>query len=515
MAADSGKQSGGALRQFAEQRGLTFTDKAKLPGSTLLSMTAEAESTHIVSGDLPGFKGLLSAYTITKPASNSNSKPIVTETNVALTRVPESIRYIPSLTARDAKVRGFSERLVGAGGVIPIYDQLEFESIKFNTTYRVGVLKRQNESFVRQMFAPSFIDYLAEQAPEGCYFDLMFGVLMVAANKPLTTTEEIDSFCEFTARVADRVREECRESIELDTDTTDLVPEPVRKMEAARLEWVEKVRFDGPPENVKDASKPYRGFALRKPSTWLGSAVIAAILALMMAGIAAFFTVAWAGKYALFASLGVFALVFAWSFVVFLRGTVVRETVNWGLVAFARGYASQRNLKWEPGSQFATTHAHINAVTNIGIALEGRMPGTEREGTLLVSVNPDNKARKTTGNLNLVTELKGPESEALMLLPEGFKAESTALGGFLIEEAEGVHESEADRSQRERTEALGKQVLGNEDGQQKLGLILQGDDLAVLSDKMKALDWDAEALDSFVQRASATAERLEQSLAAP
>ena len=80
--------------------------------------------------------------------------------------------------------------------------------------YEVFVGPEQDQNWLRQLFSPSFIVWLAESAPEWFRFELVDGYLCCYVKGHRESAAELDALAEATATVARRLREESEESLE-------------------------------------------------------------------------------------------------------------------------------------------------------------------------------------------------------------------------------------------------------------------------------------------------------------
>src|SRR5207245_11278233 len=105
----------------------------------------------------------------------------------------------------EASDRSVVDRAVGAGGIFEQAKKMEFESVKLGNRFLIGVNQSQDERWVHRLFSPTFVEFLAEKAPEGAYFTLGEGRLVVGPpRKP--NKAALTALSEFGAKVAERLR---------------------------------------------------------------------------------------------------------------------------------------------------------------------------------------------------------------------------------------------------------------------------------------------------------------------
>lgn len=128
--------------------------------------------------------------------------------NVALTQVPSSTAFVPRLfcirqgrSTRDDEFYGFGAR----------HSKLWTESTKLNDRYTISTGPYQDPNWMRQLFSPSFIDYLAHVEPADFSFELAYGALLGSVEEDDPGADGIAALCEATAKVAARIAQECDE----------------------------------------------------------------------------------------------------------------------------------------------------------------------------------------------------------------------------------------------------------------------------------------------------------------
>ena len=129
--------------------------------------------------------------------------------NAGLTEIPESLELVPRLECvRKGRLTsnthyGFEIRT----------SRLWTESVALNERYKVTTSPWQDPNWMRQLFSPSFIDWLATVPPGDFSFELTYGWLLCSVEQDRADTELLDALASATAEVAARVRRECLESV--------------------------------------------------------------------------------------------------------------------------------------------------------------------------------------------------------------------------------------------------------------------------------------------------------------
>jgi len=128
--------------------------------------------------------------------------------SVALTEVPASTAFLPRLFCvrkgrhtRDDEFYGFEAR----------YSKLWTESTKLNERYTVSISPFQDPVWLRQLFSPALVDWLASEPPADFSFELAYGALLGSVEQDNPDAAALAALCEATAHVAARVRRECEE----------------------------------------------------------------------------------------------------------------------------------------------------------------------------------------------------------------------------------------------------------------------------------------------------------------
>ena len=189
---------------YAKARGLSHDPEiTDLPEVTpLLELGYSRHAIHVMTGALPGgAEGTLSLYTYNYMEGKRNG---VSSKAAPFTVV---IIEVPTLAPR-APVVYCRRRPAGSPSGMK---ELRLESAAFEERYEVHVIKQQDENWMRQLFSPSFIVWLAEGAPDRFAWELSRGNLCVNVFGHLESAAELDELCEAAARVATRLVEEAAE----------------------------------------------------------------------------------------------------------------------------------------------------------------------------------------------------------------------------------------------------------------------------------------------------------------
>src|SRR5207247_1735738 len=123
-----------------------------------------------LKGKLPG--GAEGVLRVTTTASErKGSRSLFTEASVS-TKLAESKGLVPTLLGHDAD-RSIDPDVLFED--LPFARRLKavhFESVTLDRRFDLEVNPAQDENFLRRLFPPSFINWLAETAPENLSFGL-------------------------------------------------------------------------------------------------------------------------------------------------------------------------------------------------------------------------------------------------------------------------------------------------------------------------------------------------------
>ena len=127
--------------------------------------------------------------------------------NAVFARIPESQPFVPRLSCErlgrhtsDTQY-GFELR----------NSRLWTESEKLNRRFKVTVSPFQDDNWLRQLFVPTFIDWLGERSPGDFSFELAYGSMLCSVEEDDPGEAGLEALWEAGATVAKRVRDEANE----------------------------------------------------------------------------------------------------------------------------------------------------------------------------------------------------------------------------------------------------------------------------------------------------------------
>jgi hypothetical protein len=196
---------------YAKERKLSRTESGQLPGATpLLRRGDERQAEEILAGPLgDGTDGTVALYTYTEVYHDKNGRH---ETDyhftVAIIDIPECRERLPELYAN----RKFGFRVFEKlEDVFRTKQRVELESEKLDQEYEIFSGKDQDQNFLRQLFSPTFIVWMTDEAPEKFAFELEGGVLCCNVKGHKKSAVELDGLRASAGHIARRIREEVRE----------------------------------------------------------------------------------------------------------------------------------------------------------------------------------------------------------------------------------------------------------------------------------------------------------------
>jgi hypothetical protein len=323
-------QSAGAIAEFATARGLEYAATGELRELTpILISGSRGSNASLVTGSLaPGLDGTLCEHVFADASAHH-------ESTIVLTAVPETIAYAPALVCRDrAALGGANPAQLPAERWAPV----ELESTTFNRRYHLLTLAGQDQGWIRELFSPELIAWLAVEAPAGLSFELNEGHLVVAQPGPPSAAAAVDALVAAAAELRTRIRGEALEE-EADPDVFDESAELAKVLETMKV-----VEWKNPPISVGQAGERYAHAARWKGRVIANAAFVGAIffgiacallwlLAGALFGVVSGFIVGVAGF-----SLGRWYASYRYRW-----GNVAVQRV--ALEAWVRGYAKTRKLE--------------------------------------------------------------------------------------------------------------------------------------------------------------------------
>jgi hypothetical protein len=199
---------------YAQSHGLALGGRGPLPPVTpLLRKGDDRYAERTLSGAIAdGIEGTLALYTyeVETTDSKGNRQTNYYRYTLGLVEVPECAGRLPEL---------YCQRKFGLRALEKLEDvfrrskeRLKLESEVLDDKYEIFAGKEQDPVWLRRLFAPTFIVWLTETAPEKFAFELVGGTLCCYVNGHKEEAAELDSVAAATAAVAARLRDESLET---------------------------------------------------------------------------------------------------------------------------------------------------------------------------------------------------------------------------------------------------------------------------------------------------------------
>ncbi len=194
---------------YAAERGLTWSQQGGIPPTTeLLRRGDKRRADHSFSGTLPGgLDGTIALYTYEETSATGETDELHHFT-VVLAPLPGLESRLPALFVQ--RRSGF-RFLDGAEDAFRNTTRIELESEQLDKRCEIFADPSCDANWLRQLFSPTFVDFLASQSPEGFAFEVQNGVLCVNVNRHRGKAGELDELSEAASAVAKRIREEAAE----------------------------------------------------------------------------------------------------------------------------------------------------------------------------------------------------------------------------------------------------------------------------------------------------------------
>jgi hypothetical protein len=202
------------FRAYATARGLQWSDsRGSLPPVTALLRKGDARYTEMtLTGQLPsGPNGVLAHYTYEEETTDSdgNRQTSYYHFTVVYCELPQLAQFVQELVCHrrsgfrfmDSTEDKFRKR-----------HRVELESEAFDKHFESFAGEHDDLNRVRQIYEPTFIVWLAEQAPKNFEWDIVGGSLMCSVKGQLDSTAELDGMCAAAGVVAKRLFDEAGES---------------------------------------------------------------------------------------------------------------------------------------------------------------------------------------------------------------------------------------------------------------------------------------------------------------
>ena len=197
---------------YASARSLSRTASGSLPPSTpLLRKGDRRHAAQIMHGTLPGGQpGAVAQYTYEVETRDSEG-----DRNVDYYHFTVVMHDLPVAATKVSDV--YCQRRSGfrfmdsAEDVFRRMKRLELESHELDKEYEIFYGPEDDEVWLKRFFSPTFIVWLADQAPKNFAFEFSAGSLCANVKGHLDSAVELDALCEAGGMVAQRMAGEAAE----------------------------------------------------------------------------------------------------------------------------------------------------------------------------------------------------------------------------------------------------------------------------------------------------------------
>jgi hypothetical protein len=191
---------------YAAARELALVDSADRvpPATPLLRQGNRRFARDVLTGILPGgIAGTLALYTYVEEHGEQSTEHRFT---VAICEFPQLAPFVDRLYCE--RRRGFRFLDSAEDALRARNQRIELESEEVDRRYEVFAGSHEDPVRVRRVFEPTFLVWLAEQAPEDFAFELEAGTLCCSVGGQRKTSNALDELCAAAAMVARRLTDE-------------------------------------------------------------------------------------------------------------------------------------------------------------------------------------------------------------------------------------------------------------------------------------------------------------------
>ncbi len=211
----SSRAAGAFYSAYAASRNLSYNgSRGSLPPVCELLRKGDARYTdRTLTGALPGGpNGVLAHFTYEEESTDSdgNRETSYYHFTVVYCELPQLAPFVQELVCHrrsgfrfmDSTEDKFRKR-----------QRVELESEQFDKRYESFCGQSDDMNRVRQVYEPTFIVWLAENAPKNFEWDLVAGTLVCSMKGQADSTVELDGICAAAGVVAKRLFDEAGESL--------------------------------------------------------------------------------------------------------------------------------------------------------------------------------------------------------------------------------------------------------------------------------------------------------------
>ncbi len=211
----SSRASAAFYSAYAAARNLSYIgSRGSLPPVCELLRKGDARYTErTLTGALPGGpNGVLAHYTYEEQSTDSegNRETSYYHFTVVYCELPQLASFVQELVCHHRSGFRFMD---SAEDKFRSRQRVELESETFDKRYESFCGEHDDMNRVRQVYEPTFIVWLAENAPKGFEWDLVAGTLVCWIKGQADSTKELDDMCAAAGVVAKRLFDEAGETV--------------------------------------------------------------------------------------------------------------------------------------------------------------------------------------------------------------------------------------------------------------------------------------------------------------
>ena len=199
---------------YAAERGLEYHGTDHLKETTpLLGAGLDRWADHVMTGFLPGgVPGILALYTYEDHIDDGQgeARAIRHPYTVVVHNLPDVSGFADEIRLVQREGAHFrDEARARKKGM----RRLELESIAADRRYEIYFSDADDEVWLKRLFVPTFIDWLAHRSPDGFEFELWESGFCAYVPGHLETAEQLDELCKAASISGDRLAWEAAEGL--------------------------------------------------------------------------------------------------------------------------------------------------------------------------------------------------------------------------------------------------------------------------------------------------------------
>lgn len=200
-------------RGYAEERGLEYHGTEYLKEVTpLLWQGDDRWADHVMTGVMPGgVPGILALYTYADhiPDGQGELRAVHHPYTVVTQSLPDVGGFVNHVRCEPRTESSPKEEALRSAGM----RRLKLESIEIDRRYAVHFGSGDDEVWMKRLFIPTFVDWLAHRSPEGFAFEVWEGAFCAYAPGHYETADQLDGLCKAASIAGDRLAWEAAEGL--------------------------------------------------------------------------------------------------------------------------------------------------------------------------------------------------------------------------------------------------------------------------------------------------------------